>query len=89
MVSARTLLVLASCLQTGEGSGVKSMANPIRRVVTMLQMMIKKVEGEGKVEEDLFEKFMCYCKTGKGTLERSIASAKNTNEQLTSSIKET
>jgi hypothetical protein len=42
--------------------------NPIRKVVTMLQNMQKKVEVEGKKEEELFEKFMCYCKGGKDTL---------------------
>merc|ERR1719271_1603137 len=51
--------------------------------------MQKKVAAEGEKEEELFEKFMCYCKNGKGTLEASIESAKNTNDQLASSIKET
>merc|ERR1719238_518988 len=63
--------------------------NPIRRVVTMLQGMEKKVAAEGEKEEALFEKFMCYCKNGRGALEASIESAKNTNDQLASSIKET
>merc|ERR1719311_424111 len=63
--------------------------NPIRRVVTMLQSMEKKVAEEGEKEKALFEKFMCYCKNGKSTLEASIASSENTNEQLASSIKET
>merc|ERR1712205_251587 len=61
----------------------------IRRVVTMLQNMGKKVEAEGEKEEALFEKFMCYCKNGKGSLEASIEAAKGKNEQLISSIKET
>jgi peptidoglycan hydrolase CwlO-like protein len=65
------------------------LANPIRRVVTMLQSMQKKVTAEGEEEKKLFEKFMCYCKTGKGNLDGSIAAAQNTNEQLMSSIKET
>merc|ERR1719478_1486202 len=63
--------------------------NPIRRVVTMLQSMQKKVTAEGEKEEALFDKFMCYCKNGRGTLDASIESAKNTNEQLAASIKET
>jgi len=63
--------------------------NPIRRVVTMLQNMQKKVAEEGKKEEELFDKFMCYCKNGKGALQASIETAKNTNDQLASSIKET
>jgi len=63
--------------------------NPIRRVVTMLQSMQKKVASEGEKEQVLFDKFMCYCKNGEGTLSASIASASNSNEQLAASIKET
>merc|ERR1719486_1585670 len=51
--------------------------------------MQKKVAVEGEKEEQLFEKFMCYCKNGKGALEGSIAQAKQTNDQLKSSIEET
>merc|ERR1719191_1815089 len=55
----------------------------------MLQSMQKKVEAEGKKEEELFEKFMCYCKNGKATLEASIEAAKNKNANLLSAIEET
>merc|ERR1719281_137840 len=55
----------------------------------MLQSMQKKEAAEGEKEQDLFDKFMCYCKNGRGSLEASIESAKNTNEQLAASIKET
>merc|ERR1719160_414021 len=65
-----------------------SSANPMRRVITMLQMMVKKVEAEGKKETELFEKFMCYCKTGKETLGKSIADAEEKIPQLESDIKE-
>merc|ERR1719160_414204 len=51
--------------------------------------MEKKVQAEGEKEEELFEKFMCYCKNGKGALESSIEQAKQTNDQLKSSISET
>ena len=34
-------------------------ANPIRNVVTMLQTMQKRVEAEGEIEHELFDKFMC------------------------------
>merc|ERR1719272_2317326 len=63
-------------------------ANPMRRVITMLQMMVKKVEDEGKKETELFEKFMCYCKTGQDTLGKSIADAEEKIPQLESDIKE-
>merc|ERR1719161_2280483 len=51
--------------------------------------MQKKVVAEGEKEQDLFDKFMCYCKNGKGALSASIEQAKQTNDQLKSSIEET
>merc|ERR1719261_518894 len=63
-------------------------ANPIRKVVTMLQMMMKKIEAEGVKEKDLFDKFMCYCATADGTLGKSIADANNKIPQLESDIKQ-
>ena len=45
--------------------------NPIRKVVTMMEKMGKKIEEEGKHEEDLYDKFKCYCKTA-SELEASI-----------------
>jgi septal ring factor EnvC (AmiA/AmiB activator) len=53
----------------------------------MLQMMVKKVEEEGKKETELFEKFMCYCNTGKATLGKAIADAEEKIPQLESDIK--
>merc|ERR1719174_1886786 len=93
MASVRCALLILAVAISAESLSVSSNArlnaNPIRRVVTMLQNMQKKVEAEGKKEEELFEKFMCYCKNGKGALEASIEGAKQKNEQLMSSIKET
>lgn len=68
----------------GMSGKLRLSVNPIRRVVTMLQSMQKKVAEEGEKEEALFEKFMCYFKNGRGSLESSIASAKNNNEQVAS-----
>merc|ERR1719421_2488454 len=67
---------------------VKSDANPIRLVVTMLQMMQNKVEAEGKKMEELFDKYMCYCATAEQTLSKSIADAEEKIPQLESDIKE-
>jgi len=63
-------------------------ANPIRRVVTMLQMMAKKVAAEGEAEEELFDKFMCYCKNGAATLGASIADNNAKVPQVQSDIEE-
>jgi peptidoglycan hydrolase CwlO-like protein len=69
-------------------SGLKVTANPIRRVVTMLQMMTNKIEAEGKKNEELFEKFMCYCKNGRGDLQDSIDAAEDKIPKLEAGIKE-
>jgi len=63
-------------------------ANPIRRVVTMLQKMQKKIEAQAKAEEKLYDKFMCWCQTGAGDLQTSISGAETKIPQLESSIKE-
>merc|ERR1740138_1986810 len=65
-----------------------SSANPIRKVVTMLQNIQKKVEAEGVAEQELFDKFMCYCKGGSGELEKSISAAEVKIPQVESAIKE-
>mmetsp|Transcript_16815 Transcript_16815/g.39435 ORF Transcript_16815/g.39435 Transcript_16815/m.39435 type:complete len:718 (-) Transcript_16815:126-2279(-) len=62
-------------------------ANPIRKVVTMLQDMQAKVTEEGKKEQDLYDKFMCYCKTNRGGLESGIEEAKGKIASLTSALK--
>merc|ERR1719379_2620827 len=54
----------------------------------MLQMMVKKVEAEGVKEEELYEKFVCYCKASKGTLAKSIEDAGTKIPQVESEIKE-
>merc|ERR1719264_1551379 len=60
--------------------------NPIRKVVNLLQAMQKKVTQEGEKAEDLYNKFMCYCKTSGGDLSASISAAENKIPQLGSSI---
>lgn len=62
-------------------------ANPIRKVVNMLQLMQQKVTAEGEKQEEAYEKFMCYCKTSGGDLSTSIQAAKDKIEELTASIK--
>jgi len=61
-------------------------ANPIRKVVTMLQNMKSKVENEGAKEKELYDKFMCYCKNGGDSLSGSIGSAETKVPQLGSDI---
>merc|ERR1719271_1232124 len=61
--------------------------NPVRKVVTMLQMMMNKIEAEGKKQEELYDKFMCYCANADSTLGKSIGDADTKIPQLESDIK--
>jgi len=63
-------------------------ANPIRKVVNMLEALKSKVEAEGEKEKDLFDKYMCYCKNAGGTLAKSIADAEAKGPQLAAEIEE-
>merc|ERR1719192_2026186 len=63
-----------------------STENPIRRVVKLLQKMQKSVEAEGQEEKELFEEFMCYCKTGTNDLTKSIDAAENKIPQVSSAL---
>ena len=76
-------IVLGSCAPAAQAT----QANPIRKVVTMLQSMQAKVTAEGKKEEELYEKFMCYCKTSGGDLAKSIAAGGDSITQLGNDIK--
>jgi len=62
--------------------------NPMRRVITMLQKMQEKIGEEGKTEEELYEKFMCSCKSSTAALEKSIAGSSAKITELTSAIEE-
>merc|ERR1719359_1366594 len=63
-------------------------ANPIRKVVSMLQAMQKKITAEGEKEQELFDKFQCYCKNGDEALAKSISDAEAKVGQVTSDIEE-
>merc|ERR1712008_641694 len=79
-----SLVVVGFGLQ--QGSEGKATANPVRKVVTMLQNMQKKVEEEGETEKKLYEKFMCYCQNGGKDLETSIGAAEDKVSTLPSEI---
>jgi len=79
-----TLVVATGALQ--QSSAATIAANPIRKVVTMLQNMQKNVEEEGEAEKKLFDKFMCYCKSGGKDLETSIGAAQEKVSTLPSQI---
>eukprot|EP00930_Biecheleria_cincta_P005061 TRINITY_DN105989_c0_g1_i1.p1 TRINITY_DN105989_c0_g1~~TRINITY_DN105989_c0_g1_i1.p1 ORF type:complete len:748 (-),score=243.85 TRINITY_DN105989_c0_g1_i1:6-2093(-) len=64
-------------LATGQSAAMLLGANPIRKVVNLLEKMKEKTEHEGEEEEELFKKYMCYCKKNKPKLEASIKAAED------------
>merc|ERR1719408_1068249 len=89
-MTASRMLILALVAQPllAQAASTEAAANPIRKVVTMLQKMQSKVEAENEAEKELHEKFMCYCKTGAGDLQASIDAANTKIPQVSSDIKE-
>eukprot|EP00444_Apocalathium_aciculiferum_P041469 CAMPEP_0183551954 /NCGR_PEP_ID=MMETSP0371-20130417/70730_1 /TAXON_ID=268820 /ORGANISM="Peridinium aciculiferum, Strain PAER-2" /LENGTH=730 /DNA_ID=CAMNT_0025756773 /DNA_START=63 /DNA_END=2255 /DNA_ORIENTATION=- len=81
-------LLGAACFDgvVGKQVAVQGNMNPIRKVVTLLQQMQKKVTAEGEAEKELFDKFMCYCRTGGGELSSSISGSETKVPALGSSI---
>ena len=69
-------------LLAGHGEATESRVNPIRKVVTMLQMMQNKVTAEGKKAEEIYDKFMCYCDNADTMLAGAIETAENKIPQL-------
>jgi len=85
-------MVRLSLLALASASAVEqrelATANPIRKVVNMLEALKGKVEAEGEKEKELYDKYMCYCKNAGGTLAKSIADAEAKGPQLTAEIGE-
>merc|ERR1719453_2853085 len=65
---------------------VDEKANPIRKVVTLLQDMQKEIEAEGAKEEDLYNKFMCYCDGNTDGMSKAATDAGQKIEELTSQL---
>jgi len=68
--------------------GVSTRENPIRKVVTLLQSLRTEVEEEGEEAQKLFDKFQCYCGSGKEQLEKSIEQGRNDIGEYEATMKE-
>jgi hypothetical protein len=82
------LLLAPALLGSSLKVTVESSANPIRRVVSMLQAMQKKIAAEGEKETELMDKFNCYCSSSGGSLSESIAAAKAKGPAVSSDIEQ-
>mmetsp|Transcript_45225 Transcript_45225/g.104562 ORF Transcript_45225/g.104562 Transcript_45225/m.104562 type:complete len:719 (+) Transcript_45225:50-2206(+) len=77
---------ITEAVRARSGAMAQSVANPVRKVVSMLQSMQKKVEAEGEEEAKLYHKFKCYCETGGKDLSDSISAAEDKAPMLSSDI---
>jgi len=80
--------LLATGLLFAVSSADQTTANPIRKVVTLMQDMQKEIEAEGAKEQELFDKFMCFCSGGSGDLDKRIADSKARITDLASKVEE-
>merc|ERR1719313_1259606 len=88
MQSVLIILLLTAPAMGREQVSSEVSVNPIRRVVTMLQMMQSKIEAEAEKETEIHDKFMCWCETGAGSLKESIEAAETKIPKVSSSIEE-
>jgi len=95
MKTAVILLVLAAAplasfaeIRFATDEAGQAGANPVRKVVSLLQKMAKTVEKEAEEEQELFDKFNCWCKTGGAELQQSISSNTAKVPSLQSDIEE-
>jgi len=77
--------VLLSCSLV-EAASLGELANPIRKVVTLLQDMQKEIEAEGEAEEKAFDKFMCYCDGSSGDMQKGASEGAQKIDELSSKL---
>jgi predicted nucleic acid-binding Zn-ribbon protein len=82
-VALAILSVAAGVAATSTETG----ANPIRKVVTLMQDMQKEIIAEGEKEEELYKKFECYCSGNKDELVAAVDSSEEEIERLTAKLK--
>jgi len=62
-------------------------ANPIRKVVGLLQEMQKEVAAEGAKEKELFDKFMCFCGGNDAALKQKASELSMRIDELDAQVK--
>jgi len=71
------------CIFLATAFASSSGANPIRKVVTLMQNMQKEIELEGAKEKKLFDEFMCWCKDDGVAVDKYIDISSSYITQLT------
>merc|ERR1719359_1652213 len=79
---------LAFVVTVASASTVDETANPIRKVVTLMQDMQKEIEAEGKHEKELYDKFMCFCDGNNAEMKKSVEDMKVKIEGYASAVEQ-
>merc|ERR1719420_1592276 len=80
------LLFACALFNESQASTASDKLNPITRVVQLLEGLAKKIEQDGKMEEDLFETYVCWAKTVIKTKTATNEAAKARIEELNAYI---
>jgi len=91
-----SMMLFVACFAGAHAAGVATAAleqqdmtaNPIRKVVSLLQGIAKKIESEGESSQKLYDKYMCYCKKQRVVSAAALAGSTGKDPQTVSSIKE-
>jgi len=79
-------LIVSAMFNMGQASAAEGKLNPITRVVQLLEGLAKKVEQDGKMEEDLYDAYVCWATTVIKTKTASNEAAKSRIEELNNYI---
>merc|ERR1719281_2125302 len=76
------LLIAPAMFNSGQASATGGELNPISRVVQLLEGLAKKCEQDGKMEEDLYDAYVCWAQTVIKTKTATNEAAKARIEEL-------
>merc|ERR1719171_863313 len=78
--------VFVALLAAAHAAASDERLNPVTRVAQLMQNMVKKIEKDGKAEEDLYDAYVCWYKTVVSTKTESNEKAKDRIESLNAYI---
>jgi hypothetical protein len=81
-------LLIASLSATASAGRTSALVseNPMRKIIGMLQDMVKELEREGELEKEIFDKAVCTCEGGTASLEKVISDSAASIEELTAKV---
>lgn len=81
------MLVTQAESVTKAAAGEKTEANPMRKIISMLQDMAGEIEREGEIETEIFDKALCACEGGEKGLQTSIDESTAAIEESSAALK--